>query len=63
MVLQVADRSQLETGEVPIALQRENREEVESDLVAFGASLGSLFFGQVPDALAAMPLLSEFCQG
>ncbi|CAE7576473.1 MAP3K2, partial [Symbiodinium necroappetens] len=40
----VADRSQLETGEVPIALQRENREEVL-------------------DALAAMPLLSEFCQG
>ena len=29
-VLQVADRSQLETGEVPIALQRENREEAES---------------------------------
>ncbi|CAE7410406.1 unnamed protein product [Symbiodinium sp. CCMP2592] len=40
----VADRSQLETGEVPIALQRENRDEVL-------------------DALAAMPLLSEFCQG
>ena len=31
-VLQVADRSQLETGEVPIALQRENREEAESHL-------------------------------
>ncbi|CAK8991561.1 unnamed protein product [Durusdinium trenchii] len=40
----VADRSLLDTGDVPITLEREKREEVLN-------------------ALAAMPLLSEFCQG
>ncbi|CAE8655909.1 unnamed protein product [Polarella glacialis] len=40
----VADRKRLDLGEVPIALERGNRE-------------------QVLDTLAAMPLLSEFCQG
>eukprot|EP00438_Fugacium_kawagutii_P019916 Skav204308 [mRNA] locus=scaffold453:59704:60458:- [translate_table: standard] len=40
----VADRSLLDTGDVPITLEREKREEVLN-------------------ALAAMPLLAEFCQG